>query len=167
MCCCVPGSSLILTPHHSLPSYSRHLVSCQALASAPPPTAAVPQPLPMASQSAAAPVAAAAMAAPHGAAAWRDSPPGETQQRLAAELDAKGVTPYSFLRVVGDYYDHSLEWRRECLGAPSVFRESPLPVSCSNTKPRVQLQGLLSAAVLPYTAPMCLVDQQMLELMCA
>ena len=44
-------------------------------------------------------------------------------RRLAAELDAKGVLPHSFLRVVGDYYDHSLEWRRECLGAPSVFRE--------------------------------------------
>lgn len=105
-------------PNSSLSAAAR---SQEASVQAPPQTAAVPQPSPAASQSAAAPAAAAAMAAPHGAAAWRDSPPGATQQRLAAELDAKGVTRYSFLRVVGDYYDHSLEWRRECLGAPSVF----------------------------------------------
>ena len=33
--------------------------------------------------------------------------------------------PFTFLRVVGDYYERSLEWRRRCLAAPGPFRESP------------------------------------------
>ncbi len=64
------------------------------------------------------------MSAAHSDSAWQDAPPGATQRRLTAELDSKGCAPYSFLRVLPDYYDKSLEWRRQCLGGPSVFRES-------------------------------------------
>jgi prolyl-tRNA editing enzyme YbaK/EbsC (Cys-tRNA(Pro) deacylase) len=43
-----------------------------------------------------------------------------TQRRLAAELVARGVSTHAFKRVPADYYDQSLEWRRDALAAPSV-----------------------------------------------
>ena len=42
-----------------------------------------------------------------------------TQQRLAKELTDRGVN-HAFVRVPADYYDHDLEYRRQCLGAHSV-----------------------------------------------
>jgi hypothetical protein len=48
-------------------------------------------------------------------------PAGEnaTVDRLRAELDSKGV-PATFIRAPKQYYDETLEFRRDILGAPSV-----------------------------------------------
>lgn len=52
------------------------------------------------------------------------SPVSETQRRLAQELVALGVPQnrFAFTRVPADYYDKSLEYRRECLRAASLSR---------------------------------------------
>lgn len=52
------------------------------------------------------------------------SPVSETQRRLSEELLAQGVPAdrFAFTRVPGDYYDGSLEYRRECLQAASLSR---------------------------------------------
>ncbi|OAY75720.1 hypothetical protein ACMD2_09800 [Ananas comosus] len=43
-----------------------------------------------------------------------------TESRLSAVLFAGGVRDFSFKRVPSDYYDRSLEERRDILGAPSI-----------------------------------------------
>lgn len=43
-----------------------------------------------------------------------------TESRLSAVLLAGGVRDFSFKRVPSDYYDRSLEERRDILGAPSI-----------------------------------------------
>lgn len=52
------------------------------------------------------------------------SPASETQRRLSQELVALGVPQnrFAFTRVPADYYDKSLEYRRECLQAASLSR---------------------------------------------
>lgn len=52
------------------------------------------------------------------------SPASETQRRLTEELLAQGISSdrFAFTRVPGDYYDGSLEYRRECLQAASLSR---------------------------------------------
>ena len=52
------------------------------------------------------------------------SPASETQRRLSEELLAQGIPRdrFAFTRVPGDYYDHSLEYRRECLQAAALSR---------------------------------------------
>ncbi|XP_010919525.1 uncharacterized protein [Elaeis guineensis] len=44
-----------------------------------------------------------------------------TEARLAAILRARGVQDFQFKRVPLDYYDRSLEARREILDAPSIY----------------------------------------------
>jgi hypothetical protein len=46
--------------------------------------------------------------------------PGGTEVRLSALLAARGVRDFAFRRVPADYYDRSLEERREILAANSV-----------------------------------------------
>ncbi|PKA61082.1 hypothetical protein AXF42_Ash005978 [Apostasia shenzhenica] len=43
-----------------------------------------------------------------------------TESRLSAILRSTGVSKFTFRRVSADYYDRSLEERKEILGAPSV-----------------------------------------------
>ncbi|KAA8522238.1 hypothetical protein F0562_012911 [Nyssa sinensis] len=43
-----------------------------------------------------------------------------TEARLSAILSSNGVRDFSFKRVPSDYYDRPLEFRRDCLGAPSI-----------------------------------------------
>ncbi|KAG2490808.1 hypothetical protein HYH03_010730 [Edaphochlamys debaryana] len=73
----------------------------------------------------AAPAAAAAAPAPpaHPKGPGVSVTPGAspTQQRLEQELIDKGNVSWArFVRVPADYYDQPLEFRRECLSAPSV-----------------------------------------------
>jgi hypothetical protein len=46
--------------------------------------------------------------------------PGGTEVRLSATLAARGVRDFAFRRVPADYYDRSLEERRQILAADSV-----------------------------------------------
>jgi hypothetical protein len=46
--------------------------------------------------------------------------PGGTEVRLSAILAARGVRDFAFRRVPADYYDRSLEERRQILAADSV-----------------------------------------------
>ncbi|CAM0944637.1 unnamed protein product [Alopecurus aequalis] len=46
--------------------------------------------------------------------------PGGTEVRLSAILSARGVRDFAFRRVPADYYDRSLEERREILAADSI-----------------------------------------------
>ena len=52
------------------------------------------------------------------------SPASDTQRRLSEELLAQGIPQdrFAFTRVPGDYYDHSLDYRRECLRAAALSR---------------------------------------------
>lgn len=52
---------------------------------------------------------------------WRDAKPNETQQRLTAELHGKCI-PHTFIRVGPDYYERSLEERRNILGATTIHQ---------------------------------------------
>eukprot|EP00884_Botryococcus_braunii_P021996 jgi/Botrbrau1/8480/Bobra.0237s0096.1 len=46
--------------------------------------------------------------------------PSQTQIILTEELKERGLSDFKFCRVPADYYERDLEYRRQCLNAPSV-----------------------------------------------
>lgn len=49
-----------------------------------------------------------------------EAPVSNTETRLGHELKHRGITSYRFQKVPNTYYTEQLEWRRNCLQAPSV-----------------------------------------------